>query len=96
MSNQTQSNISERNSEDNDRRESINDGEEGSFDSSIPASASTYVYRDYSQERSEPTWFDQRFENLLQTADQKRKLPAKLNTILSDPGKTFAPSLLTL
>ncbi len=46
-----------------------------------------YVYSDHSQERLDPSFYDPSFSDLFQTPDQKRKLPAKLNEMLSDPGK---------
>jgi len=44
-----------------------------------------YVYSDHAQERSDPLFYDPSFSDLFQTQDQRRKLPAKLNNMLSDP-----------
>lgn len=54
-----------------------------------------YVYSDHAQERSDPLFYDPSFSDLFQTPDQRRKLPAKLNEILSNPGKIGGRDVLT-
>ena len=52
--------------------------------------AGIYVYKDHSHERADPFSYDPCFESMLQTADRKRKLPAKLSSMLQDPGKKWS------
>ena len=59
-------------------------------DSEANNGAEVYEYVDHSHERA---YYDPCFEGLFQTADVKRKLPAKLNAMLSNPGEVSSAEL---